>query len=130
VAPLGVAHCAEIVHRDLKPANISTSTEEIPLGQKQKLSSIRYLHSRAGSARERFSGMRFGVKAVKSLRRWRRIQGMVLLYSQFLAMHLAPQSCRRSCIVVRFDSAKEKLSWPKMYPITRWAIAQHFSSPM
>ncbi|HSY66894.1 MAG TPA: hypothetical protein VK829_20055 [Terriglobales bacterium] len=34
VAPLGLAHRAGIVQRDLKPANISTSTEEIPLGQK------------------------------------------------------------------------------------------------
>jgi serine/threonine protein kinase len=54
VAPLGVAHCAEIVHRDLKPANISTSTEEIPLGQKQKLSSIHCLRPRGHPAREVF----------------------------------------------------------------------------
>ena len=52
VAPLGLAHRAGIVQRDLKPANISTSTGEIPLGQKQKLSSIRCV--RAGIARADF----------------------------------------------------------------------------
>jgi hypothetical protein len=58
------------------------------------------------------------------------MQGVLLSFSQFLAMRLPPQRCGRSCIVVRFDSAKEKYSWPKMYPITRWAIAQHFNLPM
>jgi hypothetical protein len=69
--------------------------------------------------------VRFGVEGGKIAAAMAELPGKLLSRSKSLASQIADVVL--PLINARIDTAKEKHSWPKMYRITRWAIAQHFN---